>query len=96
MYNTTITSYPSTEEEVEELIDASIIDKHPYLKESFKHFENLKPMVHKAEDSPQESTVVDHDDEHELAMAEENEKNAMVLWKSKNSGSSLKLQRKLL
>ena len=43
MYNTT-TTYPSTEEEVEELMDASIIDKHPYLKEPFKHFENLKPM----------------------------------------------------
>lgn len=53
MYNTTTTTYPSTEEEVEELIDASISDKHPYLKEPFKHFENLKPMVHKAEgDSP--------------------------------------------
>ena len=53
MYNTTTTTYPSTEEEVEELIDASIIDKHPYLKEPFKSFENLKPMVHKAEgDSP--------------------------------------------
>ena len=43
MYNTT-TTYPSTEEEVEELMDASIIDKHPYLKGPFKHFENLKPM----------------------------------------------------
>jgi hypothetical protein len=53
MYNTTTTTYPSTEEEVEELIDASISDKHPYLKEPFKHFENLKPMVHKVEgDSP--------------------------------------------
>lgn len=53
MYNTTTTTYPSTEEEVEELIDASISDKHPYLKEPFKHFENLKPIVHKAEgDSP--------------------------------------------
>jgi hypothetical protein len=45
MYNTTTTTYPSTEEEVEEFIDASIIDKHPYLKEPFKHFENLKPIV---------------------------------------------------
>jgi hypothetical protein len=53
MYNTTTTTYPSTEEEVEELIDASVIDKHPYLKEPFKSFENLKPMVHKVEgDSP--------------------------------------------
>jgi hypothetical protein len=96
MYNTTTTTYPSTEEEVEELIDASIIDKHPYLKEPFKHFENLKPLVHKAEDSPQEPTVVDHDDEHELATAPDNEKIAMARWKSDNPDSSLKLQRKLL
>jgi hypothetical protein len=96
MYNTTTTTYPSTEEEVEELIDASIIDKHPYLKEPFKHFENLKPMVHKAEDSPQEPTVVDHDDEHELATAPDNEKIAMARWKSENPDSNLKLQRKLL
>jgi hypothetical protein len=106
MYNTTTTTYPSTEEEVEELIDASIIDKHPYLKEPFKHFENLKPMVHKAEgDSPPETepvvdnqplTVTDHDDEHELATAPDNEKIAMARWKSENPDSNLKLQRKLL
>jgi hypothetical protein len=59
MYNTTTTTYPSTEEEVEELIDASISDKHPYLKEPFKHFENLKPIVHKAEgDSPKDPVDV--------------------------------------
>ena len=105
MYNTTTTTYPSTEEEVEELIDASIIDNHPYLKEPFKHFENLKPMVHKAEgDSPQDPvnvvdsqpTVTDHDDEHELATAPDNEKIAMARWKSENPDSNLKLQRKLL
>ena len=106
MYNTTTTTYPSTEEEVEELIDASIIDKHPYLKEPFKNFENLKPMVHKAEgDSPPEPepvvdnqplTVTDHDDEHELATAPDNEKIAMARWKSENPDSNLKLQRKLL
>ena len=106
MYNTTTTTYPSTEEEVEELIDASIIDKHPYLKEPFKHFENLKPLVHKAEgDSPPEPepvvdnqplTVTDHDDEHELATAPDNEKIAMARWKSENPDSNLKLQRKLL
>jgi hypothetical protein len=105
MYNTTTTTYPSTEEEVEELIDASIIDNHPYLKQPFKHFENLKPMVHKAEgDSPQgpvnvvdsQPTVTDHDDEHELAIAPDNEKIAMARWKYDNPDSSLKLQRKLL
>ena len=56
MYQTDVTTtYPSTEEEVEELIDASIIDKHPYLTKPFKSFENLKPMVHKVEgDSPKD------------------------------------------
>jgi len=61
MYQTDVTTtYPNTEEEVEELIDASIADKHPYLNKPFKHFENLKPMVYKAEgDSPEkESDVV--------------------------------------
>ena len=106
MYQTDIPStYPSTEKELEELIDASIIDKHPYLKQPFSHFENLKPMVHKAEgDSPQgpvnvvdsQPTVTDHDDEHELATAPDNEKIAMARWKSDNPDSSLKLQRKLL
>jgi hypothetical protein len=59
MYNTTTTTYPSTEEEVEELIDASVIDKHPYLKEPFKHFETLKPIVHKAEGDSPPGPVVD-------------------------------------
>jgi len=56
MYQTDVTTtYPHTEEEVEELIDASIADKHPYLKEPFKSFENLKPMVYKVEgDSPKD------------------------------------------
>ena len=56
MYQTDIiTTYPSTEEEVEEMIGTSIIDKHPYLNQPFKSFENLKPMVHKVEgDSPKD------------------------------------------
>lgn len=60
MYQTNITpTYPSTEEELEELMDASIINKHPYLKEPFKSFENLKPMVYKAEgDSPKSSVDI--------------------------------------
>ena len=50
MYQTDIAPiYPSTEEELEELMDASIADKHPYLKKPFSHFENLQPMVHKPE-----------------------------------------------
>ena len=53
MYNTTTTTYPSTEEEVEELKKEFDRSKHAYLDKPFVHFENLKPVVHKAEgDSP--------------------------------------------
>ena len=53
MYNTTTTTYPSTEEEVEELKNEFDRSKHAYLDKPFMHFENLKPIVHKAEgDSP--------------------------------------------
>jgi hypothetical protein len=45
MYNTTTTTYPSTEEEVEEVIQEFDRSKHPYLDNPFVHFENLKPMV---------------------------------------------------
>lgn len=45
MYNTTTTTYPSTEEEVEEVIQEFDRSKHPYLDTPFVHFENLKPMV---------------------------------------------------
>ena len=50
MYNTTTTTYPSTEEEVEELKNEFDRGRHAYLDKPFVHFENLKPMVHKAED----------------------------------------------
>jgi hypothetical protein len=44
MYNTTTTTYPSTEEEVEELKNEFDRSKHAYLDKPFVHFENLKPM----------------------------------------------------
>jgi hypothetical protein len=49
MYNTTTTTYPSTEEEVEEVIQEFDRSKHPYLDNPFVHFENLKPMVQQIE-----------------------------------------------
>jgi hypothetical protein len=59
MYNTTTTTYPSTEEEVEELKNEFDRSKHAYLDKPFVHFENLKPVVHKAEgDSPTEPVSV--------------------------------------
>jgi len=44
MYNVTTTTYPSTEEEVEELKNEFDRSKHAYLDKPFVHFENLKPM----------------------------------------------------
>jgi len=49
MYNTTTTTYPSTEEEVEELTSEFDRSRHAYLDKPFVHFENLKPMVAKPE-----------------------------------------------
>lgn len=45
MYNTTTTTYPSNEEEVEEVIQEFNRTKHAYLDKPFVHFENLKPIV---------------------------------------------------
>ena len=45
MYNTTTTTYPSTEEEVEEIVQEFDRTRHAYLDKPFVHFENLKPMV---------------------------------------------------
>ena len=49
MYNTTTTTYPSTEQEVEEVIQEFDRTKHAYLDKPFSHFENLKPMVYNPE-----------------------------------------------
>jgi hypothetical protein len=52
MYNTTTTTYPSNEEEVEELTTEFNRGRHAYLDTPFVHFENLKPMVAKTEPLP--------------------------------------------
>jgi hypothetical protein len=55
MYNTTTTTYPSNEEEVEELKNEFDRSKHAYLDKPFSHFKDLKPMVYKVEgDSPKD------------------------------------------
>jgi hypothetical protein len=98
MYNTTTTTYPSTEQEVEEVIQEFDRTKHAYLDKPFVHFENLKPMVAKSESvtEPVESVpatpqVIDFDpfdpeDTPEM-------KEAKSLWKSLNTDDTLKNQR---
>jgi len=91
MYNTTTTTYPSTEEEVEEVIQEFDRAKHPYLDQPFVHFENLKPMVAKSESVPATPQVIDFDpfdpeDTPEM-------KEAKSLWKSLNTDDTLKNQR---
>ena len=64
MYQTDIAAtYPNTEEDLEEFMNASIMDKHPYLNKEFVHFQNLTPMVYKPpveEPKVQEPTVQGH------------------------------------
>ena len=98
MYNTTTTTYPSTEEEVEELKTEFDRGRHAYLDKPFVHFENLKPMVAKSESvtEPVESVpatrqVIDFDpfdpeDTPEM-------KEAKSLWKTLNPDDTLKNQR---
>lgn len=59
MYDTTTTTYPSTQEEVEEVIQEFDRSKHAYLDKPFVHFENIKPMVHKPEQPPVEEPPVE-------------------------------------
>jgi hypothetical protein len=59
MYNTTTTTYPSTEEEVEELKNEFDRSKHAYLDKPFVHFENLKPMVYTPSEPVVEEPVVE-------------------------------------
>lgn len=89
MYNTT-TTYPSTEEEVEELAQASDHNKHAYLNQPFVHFENLKPMVYKPE--PVLEQIDDHDDEPDVEDSVEL-KTASMLWKEQNPDKTLKGER---
>ena len=98
MYSTTTTTYPSTEEEVEELKTEFDRGRHAYLDKPFVHFENLKPMVAKSESvtEPVESVpatrqVIDFDpfdpeDTPEM-------KEAKGLWKNLNPDDTLKNQR---
>jgi len=87
MYNTT-TTYPSTEEEVEELKTEFDRGRHAYLDKPFVHFENLKPLVHR----PKETTVTEE-------VEEENDdpglKQARTQWKLDNPGLTLKEQRQM-
>ena len=97
MYNTTTTTYPSTEQEVEEVIQEFDRTKHAYLDKPFVHFENLKPMVAKTEpigepvyvDMPSfETEIIDYGTLEEKA--------AMQHWKELNPDDTLKHQRTLL
>jgi hypothetical protein len=84
MYNTTTTTYPSTEEEVEELKTEFDRGRHTYLDKPFVHFENLKPMPAPSDD---------HDDPVEDPDA--TIKEAMRRWKEDHPNKTLKEQRKL-
>lgn len=86
MYNTTTTTYPSTEEEVEELSNEFNRNKHAYLDKPFVHFENLKPMVAKPESTDDHNDEPDAEDSLEL-------KTASMLWKEQNPDKTLKGER---
>jgi hypothetical protein len=94
MYSTTATTYPSTEQEVEELKNEFDRSKHAYLDQPFAHFKNLTPMVHNPESEPGINPEVDdHDDE---GSDEPEIKAAKNRWKSLNPTDTLKGQRQLL
>ena len=86
MYNTTTTTYPSTEQEVEEVIQEFDRTKHAYLDKPFVHFENLTPMP-----APSESTH--NEDAHEYTDGADKE--AMRRWKEDHPTKTLKEQRRL-
>jgi len=86
MYNTTTTTYPVTEEEVEELKTEFDRSKHAYLDKPFVHFENLKPMV-----APVVDPVIEEDEELESSTL----KQAIALWKHDHPTDTLKEQRRL-
>ncbi len=89
MYNvTTTTTYPSTEEEIEEVAKEFDRSKHEYLDKPFVHFENLKPIVAAPNDETEDEQILDE--------ADESEKAAMAHWKRENPNNSLKSQRRLL
>jgi hypothetical protein len=97
MYNTITTTYPSTEEEVEEVIQEFDRTKHPYLYKPFVHFENLKPMVAKPEPISEPVDVDMPSLETEITdYGTPEEKAAMQHWKELNPGETLKSQRNML
>ena len=93
MYNTTTTTYPSTEQEVEELKTEFDRSRHAYLDKPFVHFENLKPMVAKSESTAPQQVInydpFDPDDTPEM-------KEAKGHWKKLNPDDTLKNQRIML
>ena len=106
MYTATTTTYPSTEEEVEELKTEFDRGRHAYLDKPFVHFENLKPMVAKSESStalavpepvvkpapaPVLQQVIDFDPFDPEDTPEMKE--AKSLWKNLNPDDTLKNQR---
>jgi hypothetical protein len=94
MYNTTTTTYPSTEEEVEELKTEFDRGRHAYLDKTFVHFENLKPMV--ATPDPDPNLVEDHHDTEDESAESSILRQAKSLWKQDNPRQTLKEQRNLL
>jgi len=94
MYNTTTTTYPSTEEEVEELKQEFDRGRHAYLDKPFVHFENLKPMV--ATPDPDPTLVEDHHDTEDESAESYILRQAKSLWKQDNPKQTLKEQRNLL
>ena len=85
MYNTTTTTYPSTEEEVEELKTEFDRGRHAYLDKPFVHFENLKPMP-----APTDAYHDDLVEDTDAAVKE-----AMRRWKEDHPTKTLKEQRRL-
>lgn len=70
--------------------EKSILEQHPYLAESFVHFENLKPIVAAKETVNDVPVIEDEEDEHPLVKA------AQKSWKEQNPGKTLKEQRNRL
>jgi hypothetical protein len=112
MYNTTTTTYPSTEEEVEEVIQEFDRNKHAYLDKPFVHFENLKPIVAPKNEpgmnivaEPPGVEIRPFTPEEIVALDHDHDdddndsdvvKMAKKLWKQANPTSTLKDQRRLL
>jgi hypothetical protein len=100
MYNTTTTTYPSTEQEVEEVIQEFDRSKHAYLDQPFVHFENLKPMVANPPAQPSVDKAPDHNIPQQVIDFDPFDpedtpemKAAKAHWKALNPDDTLKQQR---